>query len=181
MVRVSNTLSTSVVEIQPVPKLDRWITAIKPIAPGKISSMGERDILLTDGPGPTPNTPVYQLILEYEVDMSDPAEVTPTWPGLQGCLYESNFLSQFFLIFDSKKKLLGSGDAWPSAVKIGKGRHVIRLQITHAAVPTLESLTDLPMLLERPLKSSITLSTHTMQTSAMAGNDKNKSRLLTPG
>ena len=181
IIRVSNTLSTNVVEINPVPKLDRWISAIKPMAPGKITSMGERDVLLSDGPGITPDTPLYQLILEYEIDMNDAAEITPTWPGLQGCLYESDFLSQFFLIFDSKRKLLGSGDAWPSAVKIGKGRHVVRLQIKHPAVTTLENLTDLPMLLERPLKSSITLTTHTMQTAAMAGNGKSRSRLLTPG
>ena len=86
MIRVSNTLSTNVVEIQPVPKLDRWISAIKPLAPGKITSMGERDVILTDGPGVTPDTPLYQLILEYEIDMNDAAEITPTWPGLQGCL-----------------------------------------------------------------------------------------------
>ena len=33
------------------------------------------------------------------------------------------------MVFDSSKKLLGVGDAWPSAVKTGKGKHFIRLQV----------------------------------------------------
>ena len=33
------------------------------------------------------------------------------------------------MVYDSNKKLLGVGDAWPSAIKTGKGKHVIRLQV----------------------------------------------------
>jgi hypothetical protein len=60
------------------------------------------------------------------VDQSDSGELLPRFPGLQGSLYESQFHAQFFMVFDSKKKLLGVGDAWPSAVKVGKGKHTVR-------------------------------------------------------
>ena len=121
IIRVHNTMSMGVVDIAPAAKLDHWVAVVKPLAPGKIASLGERDALLTDGPGRTADTPIYQLVLEYEVDLAEATEVTPTWPALQGILYESNFLAQFFMIFDSKRKLLGTGDAWPSATKVSGG------------------------------------------------------------
>jgi hypothetical protein len=153
MVRVANTLGAGIVEIHPSAKLEKWVAVVKPVAPGKVSTLGERDALMTDGPGRTADTPLYQLVLEYDVDLAEPAEVTPTWPSLQGILYESDYLAQFFLIFDSRRKLMGQGDAWPSATKLGKGRHVVRLQVKHPSVAALEALVDLPMHLARPLKA----------------------------
>ena len=48
----------------------------------QVLPLGERDVL-PDG------TPLYQLVLEYEVDQgADCSELPPRWPGLQGVLYE---------------------------------------------------------------------------------------------
>ena len=66
VVRVHNCLVTT--DISPNAKLDKWHQVIKPSAPGKISALGERDVLL-DG------SRLYQLVLSYEVDQSDAGEV----------------------------------------------------------------------------------------------------------
>lgn len=56
---------------------------MKPKGEGKVFPLGERDILL-DGV-----TPLYQLVLEYEIEISEATEVSCHWPALQGILYES--------------------------------------------------------------------------------------------
>ena len=61
------------------------------------------------------------------------------------------------MIYDWKKRLIGSGDAWPKSIKLNKGKHIVRLQIRHTSTTILESLLDMPLLLERPLKAPIGL------------------------
>jgi hypothetical protein len=41
-------------------------------------------------------------------------------------------------VFDSNKKYLGCGDAWPDAVKVAKGENTIRMQIRHDEVTVLQ-------------------------------------------
>jgi tripeptidyl-peptidase-2 len=56
-------------------------------------------------------------------------EATFLIPMLQGVLYEAAFDSQLVLVEDDKGKLLGVSDAWPDAIKLGKGKHRIRCQV----------------------------------------------------
>ena len=105
----------------------------------------------------------------------------PRWPGLQGILYESSFHSQLFLIFDSRKKLLGTGDAFPSPYKMAKGKFVVRLQVRHVSITILESLNDMPMCLERTLVKSIPVSFFKTQVDALIGTEKVVVRGLAKG
>lgn len=172
VIRVFSHLSPA--ELSPSASLNKWIAVVKPSAAGKISPLGERDIL----PNGTIN---YQMILEYDFEQTENLETVPTFPGLQGILYESDFHGQFFMIYDSKKSLIGVGDAWPSAIKINKGKYTVRLQVRHEKVAVLESLVDMPMHLQRTLKSAISLTFYKTQSDTLVGADKMKGRAVSIG
>lgn len=158
------------VEVLPSGKLDRWITTIRPNT-GKVLPLGERDVLL-DG------SRYYQLVLEYDFELNEKSSVVPRWPSLQGVLYESDFTGQLFMIYDSKKKLVGKGDSWPSFTTLSKGSYKVFIQIRHRSLQMLESLVQTPMLLERKLSSSISLQFYRTQSEALIGKDQIKSRAV---
>lgn len=126
--------------------------------------LGERDVLVN-------GTALYQLVLEYALELTEAAEVTNIWPGLQGVLYESEFHGQLFMVFDAKKKLLFVGDSWPKRNKLSKGKYTVRIQIRHEKIAILELLVDMPMVTLRTLKNSINLSIYKTQSEALMGND----------
>lgn len=157
---------------------------MKPKGEGKVFPLGERDILL-DGV-----TPLYQLVLEYEIEISEATEVSCHWPALQGILYESgmrlydihtievyfevlffleDFHGQFFMVFDESKKLLSCGDAWPKKKKLPKGKLIVRLQVRHEKAAVLEKVLSLPMVFVRALKNAITITAYKTKSEALVG------------
>jgi len=174
LVTVFNRLAAGPVDITPVGKLDKWTSVIKPSVAGKISPLGERDIM----PG---GEVMYQLIIEYEVSQTEAGDITCRFPGLQGALYESQFQSQFFMVFDKNKKLLGTGDFRPSPIKTLKGKHTVRIQIKHTQISVLESINEMTLLLERPIKTPINISFFKTSSETLIGLEKMKNRPLFPG
>ena len=70
------------------------------------------------------------------------------------------------MLYDSKKKLLGVGDAWPKPIKTGKGKHTLLLQVRAEAATALESLCDMPVHISRSIKSAITISSYSSKADA---------------
>ena len=172
LIRVFAPLSAT--EVSPSGKLEKWLTAVKPTS-NKVLPLGERDRL------PGDDKLIYQSVFEYDIELTEAADVTCRWPGLQRSLYESQFVGQFFMIYNHKKSLVGVGDAWPKSTKLGKGKHTVRLQVRHTSTSTLEGLADMPLLLERTLKNPISLTFYPSQTEALAGGEKLSNRTIPIG
>jgi hypothetical protein len=109
------------------------------------------------------------MILSYDIDQSEGGDVTVRFPALQGILYESAFVGQFFCLYDVSKRLIGVGDAWPKAIKTGKGKHTLQMQVRGASVALLEPLADMPAQVERKLKTALTLSAFRSKCDATRG------------
>lgn len=61
---------------------------------------------------------IYELVLTYEFHISKATEVIPNSPLLSDVLYESEFESQLWQLFDSNKQMLSAGDAYSCKVSI---------------------------------------------------------------
>ena len=162
------------VPIQPQGKLDRWRAVFHPTAPGIVVPLGLRDSLFN-------GHALYHLVLEYIFDQPDALDVLPVWPALQGELYESDIHGRFYMIFDPKKKLIASGDAWPKKCKLNKGKYTLRLQIRSEKTVVLDKLANLPLLLVRYLKNTIPLSFHRTKSDASIGDNDVGSKTLNAG
>jgi len=124
---------------------------------------------------------IYQLVLEYAFDQEEEGDVTPRLGLLNGVLYEAALENQFYLVFDKDKKLLGSGDAWPGAVKVPKGEgHVVRYQVRHDDAALLRGLrARLVLALERTC--SVPLAAYASRERLTAGGGAFKARALKRG
>ncbi|MGH7128057.1 MAG: tripeptidyl peptidase II, partial [Planctomycetaceae bacterium] len=101
--------------------------------------------------------PVYELVLTYTFDQSEPGRVTPVFPANDGLLYDSRLGGQLWMLFDAGRRLVHTDDVWPEEVDLGKGAHTLRLQLRHADASLLEKYKTAPLHLERPLDDAIEL------------------------
>lgn len=63
-----------------------------------------------------PSRQIYELQLTYTFHSARATDVTPNASLLSDMLYESEYESQMWMIYDSNKQLLCCGDAYPSKV-----------------------------------------------------------------
>ena len=123
----------------------------------------------------------YELVLEYTLKLDDAASVTPRALMLQNHLYEAALESQLIQIFDKEKRIVGTTDAWPEAVKLGKGEFTLQLQLRHRDVALLERFRDMPLGVDTPLAKSVSLSCHASYDAAVTGGGSFGTRLAQPG
>ncbi|XP_064215541.1 tripeptidyl-peptidase 2 isoform X1 [Tribolium castaneum] len=160
-------------EILPAITLKNSVQILKP-AEGKVSPLTARDVI-------PPNRQIYELLLVYNFTLTKATEVSPNIALLSDVLYESEFESQLWLLFDSSKQLLGCGDAYPSkySIKLEKGDYVIRLHVRHEKKEYLDKLTEVPLLLQQKLSNAITLDVYSSYSqAAIAGKKSNVSHGL---
>ncbi|PFX32477.1 Tripeptidyl-peptidase 2 [Stylophora pistillata] len=148
-------------QINPSVSLKTHAQSLRP-SEYKINALGSRDVL--------PNgRQIFALTLTYNFHQSKAGEVSVDVTYLSDLLYESEYESQLWMIFDSNKRLLGSGDAFPDrySVKLEKGDYVLKLQVRHDNKDQLEKLKDTVVLIEQKLSPAITLDTHSSRLAAM--------------
>jgi tripeptidyl-peptidase-2 len=173
LVRVHSDLADET--INPVAKLTKWLTPLRPKAGAAIKPMGPRDTL------PSRNKEIYELVLTYEFTQEEKGSLIPRALGMQGILYESVFESQIMLLFDGEKKYLGVADAFPSFLTVPKGSVTIRMQIRHDDPSKLENLKDMPIWIERKLEKEIALSVYSSREGVMSGAATFRKRVLHKG
>lgn len=136
-------------------------------------------------PGPRDQLPderqLKQIILTYQFDVPEEGDVTPRFPALNDRLYESEFSSQVWMLFDANKRLLHVDDTWPEAVHLKKGPHTLRLQLRHEDLSYLDKVKDLPVQLDFKLSGPAALNFCSNPDQALLGENDFSGETLQPG
>ncbi|XP_075538908.1 tripeptidyl-peptidase II [Dermacentor variabilis] len=159
-------------EMSPVACLKQHVIVLRPTE-SKVLPLGARDVF-PDG------RVIYEIQLTYNFSLSKATEVTPSCSLLSELLYESEYESQLWMIFDTNKQLLASGDAYPGrySTKLEKGDYVLRVHVRHEQSALVERLSDLPLELSHKLPSAITLDAYRSQGQAMLASGKKFAPLM---
>jgi tripeptidyl-peptidase-2 len=172
------TLSSQLREeaVDPKLKVNKWQQKVRPDpAQTTLRPMGLRDLL-------PKNRQVFQLVLTYTINQEADGDLTPRFPALNGVLYESAFMAQMYMLFDSDKKLLGCGDAWPEKHKVPKGKATLKLMVRHDRVELLQGLKSMLVLIERSFgEKASSFGLYPTMAAAVTGGGKFKTRRLRPG
>ena len=138
-------------EVAPEIKLKACVQNYRPIE-AKVVPLGERDII------PDCRT-IYELQLTYNFSIGKGAEITPNISLLSDVLYESEFESQLWMLYNSNKQFVACGDAYPSrwSVKVEKDDYVLRAHVRHEKKDILDKMMDIPMSLSVKLSSPVNL------------------------
>ncbi|XP_058205932.1 tripeptidyl-peptidase 2 isoform X1 [Rhododendron vialii] len=123
------------------------------------------------------------LTLTYKFKLDDGAEVKPQIPLLNNRIYDNKFESQFYMIYDSNKRVYAMGDVYPKSAKLPKGEYSLQLYLRHDNVQYLEKMKQLLLFIERKLedKEVIRLSFYSQPDGPVMGNGSFKSSVLVPG
>lgn len=131
---------------------------IRPLSP-------ERDLL-------PDQRQIYQMVLTYQFEQEEPGKITPHFPETEGLLYDSEFGSQIWLLFDAGKQRVAADDVFPEAVTIGRGKHVLKLQLRHSDVDKLNERKDMILQLDRSLDRPLSLDLYPSRAVALRDGEK---------
>lgn len=77
---------------------------------------------------------------------------------LNNLLYESEYESQLWMLFDANKRFLATGDVFTHSLpKISSGSYVLRLQVRHDSLDMLNKIEKMLLQLEFKLKDEVKL------------------------
>ena len=93
------------------------------------------------------NHRLYELTTSYVFLVNKATDVSITCPMIGEYLYESEFESQMWILYDSKKHHIGAGDAYSCKhfYKLDKGEYVIKFHLRYEKSEVLEKMHDLPV------------------------------------
>lgn len=163
-VDVGNDLNPEI--MLPVVTLKNNVQILRPVE-SKILALGKRDVW-------PEGRQIYEIQLIYNFHLNKATEITPKCPYLCELLYESEYEAQLWMIFDSNKRHLVSGDAYPSmyTTKLEKGDYTIRMHVRHEKRELLEKLSELTFHVEQKLANALTLDVYPSHSAAMNGGKK---------
>lgn len=123
---------------------------------------------------------IHQLILTYELEQAETGTVKPLVSLRENEDPYQFWESQLWMLYDSNKRLVASGIG-SEDVKLDKGDYVVRVHIRHPTVRRLEKLQQLPLFIDRPLKSPLRPSVHQRPHDALVGGSQWSGKLLEAG
>lgn len=153
-------------DVTPAIQLKSAVTVLRPTE-AKIKPLSRRDVV-PDG------RQIYQNVLLYTLQIAKAQDVSLHAPILSDVLYESEFESQFWAIFDNKKMFIGCGDAFSGGkfIKLEKGEYVIRLQVRHEKRELLEKVNEVHLVATFKLATPIAMDAFTSYKNAINGLKK---------
>ncbi|KFM79321.1 Tripeptidyl-peptidase 2, partial [Stegodyphus mimosarum] len=162
-------------ELLPVASLKSHVLVLRP-SEYRVNPLKARDVI-------PKGRQVYEIQLTYAFNIPRSTDITPTFPLLSELLYESEFESQLWMLFDSNKQFIGAGDAYPSkySLKVEKGDYTLKLQVRHEERALLEKLSDVPMLICVKMQSSISVDIYDKHSQALINGKKINYQVLSPG
>ncbi|XP_059484190.1 tripeptidyl-peptidase 2 isoform X2 [Neocloeon triangulifer] len=162
-------------ELAPVISLKTQVQVLRP-NDSKVCALGSRDVI-------PPERQIYELQLSYSFHINKATEISPNSALLSDLLYESEYESQLWMLFDSNKQLIAAGDAYPCKylVKVEKGDFILKMHVRHERRELLDRLSDLTLLLAQKLPSTLTLDVYTSHSQALVAGKKAQPVSLAPG
>ncbi|KAJ1666207.1 hypothetical protein EV178_002447 [Coemansia sp. RSA 1646] len=141
--------------IKPKATLDVLRMTLRPQSAAVSPCDSERDI------HPASGVAIHKLLLDYKLETkSDGVTIRPRLPALDTKIYES-WADDFALaIFDVNKRRVASQISYTSNVTLRKrGSYLVRVQIRHRSEKDLESLKNIPLLIDMQLTNKVNLPT----------------------
>lgn len=159
-------------EVTPAITLKNAVQVLR-AAENKISPLNERDII-------PKGRQVYQNMLTFNLHVAKQQELSIHCPFLSTVLYESKFDSQMWMVFDTNKMMMASGDAFSGSnfFKLEKGDYVVRMQVRHEKKDVLEKVNEATLLVNYKLGSSIAMEIYRSFNAAASGGKKAPSYVL---
>lgn len=153
-------------EAQPTVSLKHSVVVLKPTET-KVTALTKRDVI-------PDQRQIFQNVFTYSLNIVKAQEVSLHAPLLCNVLYESEFESQMWTIFDSNKMAVKTGDAYSntSFFKLDKGEYTVKLQVRHEKKDLLEKINEAIMLATFKLASSVSLDIYKTFNNAITANNK---------
>ncbi len=118
---------------------------------------------------------IYELELHYNFEQGEKESVKcqPAVYGLSDLLYDSPFESQMWMVFDSNKQLMGTGDALHEyPVTLPKGKYTLRLSVRHDKRDALDKLKAMVVSVDFGLAKDVTMNVYSTLHAALSSGSK---------
>ncbi|XP_004536799.1 tripeptidyl-peptidase 2 isoform X2 [Ceratitis capitata] len=154
-------------DLQPQIQLKTAAVVLRPTE-AKITPLSATRDVIPDG------RQIYQILFTYTLQVPKLQEVAVYAPLFNSLLYESEFESQLWMMFDSNKAMACCGDAHSHKVfnKLDKGEYTIKLQVRHEKRDLLEKLSETNMIALFKLANTISMEFYDHYNSCLTGKRK---------
>ncbi|QGJ72307.1 Hypothetical protein PBC10988_40250 [Planctomycetales bacterium 10988] len=102
---------------------------------------------------------LYQMTLDYALDLGKDESLVVRWPWVEARLYESEVAFGLWVLIDENGYRLAADDFHPaprfSPLKLKKGAYTVQVAVQHSDVEVLEKVSKLPLLLESSCNLSL--------------------------